>query len=77
MHNMGEKLVKMPDARATSQTRFWKQTKREVKEELLRQQQANEAKSKGMAALRPIVAETTVLEGPQGGLIRIRSSERE
>lgn len=34
---MAEKLVKIPDARAASQTRFWKQTRREVKEELVRQ----------------------------------------
>jgi len=72
---MGEKLAKNlsvlnTDARATSQTRFWKQTRREVKEELVRQQQANEAKSKGMAAPRPIIAEKTELapqlqlEGP-------------
>ena len=34
----------MPDARATSQTRFWKQTRREVKEELVRQQQIKNQK---------------------------------
>ena len=73
---MGEQLV-MPDARATSQTRFWKQTRREVKEEVVRQQQANEAKSKGVTALRPTLAETAELEGPWAGLIRIRESERE
>ena len=61
---MGEKMAKMPDVRATSQTRFWKQTRREVKEELVRQQQAKEAKSKGMTAFRPIMAEKTELEGP-------------